>query len=470
MCRALALIAALIVPGASTAAPSLLYYTFSPTVSVVGQTTPVTLRAVIEGDPSSVELATAAGPVLPLALVDVDTYQLTLTSAQVLDGYSEGDAHNFVGFLDVYDGATRDHHINIFANVRDSTMPDITVSQIAPDVQVGPHVVNIRRDTLWLSGSAPQDVLLRFYELFEDDFDFIAVVSQVRTVRNRTYTGVRNDVTGIGLSIFDFGATYGSQNQLQGIINFPIDSFFDLAETAAIHEIGHRWMCFLDNPQFSQSPSHWPISDVAYGVMGFNIPGSNNVGGSFAWELIEQPNGDYLVQRRERAREFNGLELYLMGMASTNEIADTIVFQDQDQGDQLFHGGVLHGPVDVITIDDIITANGPRVPGEGNSQAQFRMASIILSANSLLNVDEMAFFDHMSARGEATSELPFTSGFSSGTTKPFFLATDGRATLSTDLPEPGSLLMLGSGAILLNRLYRRRMKSKFADTVNRHPN
>jgi hypothetical protein len=259
------------------------------------------------------------------------------------------------------------------------------------------------------------------------------------------------------LSIFDFGATYGSQNQLQGIINFPIDSFFDLAETAAIHEIGHRWMCFLDNPQFSQSPSHWPISDVAYGVMGFNIPGSNNVGGSFAWELIEQPNGDYLVQRRERAREFNGLELYLMGMASTNEIADTIVFQDQDQGDQLFHGGVLHGPVDVITIDDIIAANGPRVPGEGNSQAQFRMASIILSADSLLNVDEMAFFNHMSARGEATSELPFTSGFLSGTTKPFFLATDSRATLST-VPEPEQIIMLAVGTAFLATVNWRRKR------------
>jgi hypothetical protein len=40
----------------------------------------------------------------------------------------------------------------------------------------------------------------------------------------------------------------------------------------------------------------------------------------------------------------------------------------------------------------------------------------------------------MAARGEATVELPFTSGGASGMTYPFFLATGGRAALATTLP------------------------------------
>jgi hypothetical protein len=94
----------------------------------------------------------------------------------------------------------------------------------------------------------------------------------------------------------------------------------------------------------------------------------------------------------------------------------------------------------------------------GNSQTQFHMASIILSVGGLLTVDEMTFFDHMSARGQATSELPFTSGFLSGTTKPFFLATDGRATIST-VPEPDQTVMLAIGITILATVNWRRKRT-----------
>jgi len=75
----------------------------------------------------------------------------------------------------------------------------------------------------------------------------------------------------------------------------------------------------------------------------------------------------------------------------------------------------------------------------------------VLSAGGLLSPSEMAFFDHMAARGEARVELPFTAGLSSGITKPFYLATGERGTLSTTMlvPEPDQLLLLGSGLVLL---------------------
>ena len=65
------------------------------------------------------------------------------------------------------------------------------------------------------------------------------------------------------------------------------------------------------------------------------------------------------------------------------------------------------------------------------------MASIILSADRLLTEDEMAFFDYMAARGEATNELPYTLGLASGITKPFYLATQGLGTLSTTMVLTG---------------------------------
>ena len=120
-----------------------------------------------------------------------------------------------------------------------------------------------------------------------------------------------------------------------------------------------------------------------------------------------------------------------MGLISKEEVSEHFVFEDQNQTDQLRGGGTLKGPVHRISIENIIAVDGPRVPSVSDAQTQFRVVTIILSRDRLLSSNEMAFFDYMAARGESTSELPFTSGLARGVTKPFFLATGGRATLST---------------------------------------
>ena len=111
----------------------------------------------------------------------------------------------------------------------------------------------MRYDDVWFGFPLPITLINSFYNSFEDTTDFLAVVGNVIVTRNRTYTAVRNDTSGIGWFIYDDGATYGSAERLQGIISFPIDSFFDLAEKAGIHEIGHRSMVYLmDFPLLAQ--------------------------------------------------------------------------------------------------------------------------------------------------------------------------------------------------------------------------
>ena len=51
------------------------------------------------------------------------------------------------------------------------------------------------------------------------------------------------------------GEIWGSQARLQGIIFFPIDAYFDLGETGAVHEVGHRWINFLDLPSLPETSS-----------------------------------------------------------------------------------------------------------------------------------------------------------------------------------------------------------------------
>ena len=90
------------------------------------------------------------------------------------------------------------------------------------------------------------------------------------------------------------------------------------------------------------------------------------------------------------------------------------------------------GPVDVVTVEDVIRRHGHRLPDHTTSQKHFRMATIVVSDRPL-STREMSFLDHFAARGEAKTPLPFSSGLVSGTSLPWFLATDSRSTLSTTL-------------------------------------
>ncbi|MGH7333783.1 MAG: hypothetical protein ACREKS_13785 [Candidatus Rokuibacteriota bacterium] len=408
-------------------APAKTYLVWAPRVVSAAAGGPATLTAFIPGAPSAVRVALAGGGTTDLAHDGTYRWTATVQVAQLLSGYQTGDAHQFVGFLDVYDGATRTFRGNLFVNVLDATMPAVTVSALGPDAQASEYVVNLRFDSLYLGQPVPPDVARRFYQLQADAFDFLAVVEQVESFSNRFFVGAANDVSGLGLPLFDNRATYGSAARLQGIIHFPIAGLFDLAEKAAVHELGHRWMSFLDNPVVLAGVPHWPISDIAYGIMGFSIPPTQQ-GGEFPYALVAQSGGSYRLECVPRATEYNDLELYLMGLLPADSVGPHAVFSNQDQLGALACNGTLQGPVQTLTIADVIAANGARPPA---ARRDLTLATIVLSQGRLLTADEIAFFDYMAARGAARTELPYTAGFSRGVTKPFYLATGGRASLET---------------------------------------
>lgn len=358
-------------------------------------------------------------------------YQLDLSAATVLSGYVPGDFHKFVGFIDYIAGNSVALHANGFVNVRDGAMADAPVNALAIDAAATAHVLNVRVDDVPSSGVAHSVATQRLYQLFADDFDFVAVVQPVNPYENRYYNGVRNTTAGIGLGTQNSGALYGSTSRLQGIIHYPIDGFFDLGEKAAVHEIGHRWMNFLSNTALAPGIPHWPISSLASGVMGFSILGSG-AGGTFNSSFQANGDGTYRLVPAADTGGYNDLELYLMGLLPKDSVGPHIVFQNQSQF-PLASGAMAAGPVTTLTVDDIIAVHGARNPAYGAAQTNFRLAAVVLSAGRLLSADELAFFEHMAARGEATQRLRYTSGFASGLSKPFYVATGGRGRLTTTL-------------------------------------
>ena len=287
----------------------------------------------------------------------------------------------------------------------------------------------------WDGHMAPtftDDVARRAYQLLPDDYDFMAMVWPTSMTQNRYFSIVRNDTRGIGLGTIDNGPTFGSAARLQGTIQFPIDGMFDLGAPVASHEIGHRWINHLRHPALRPGGAHWPIGDVASGIMGFSIAGSG-AGGTFHFRIDSTAPWEYRLVARQPDHRFNMLELYLMGLAAPAEVPGFFVFSDQNPGDRLRDGGILRGTVRKLTVDSLVAVDGPRIPAAGEAQREFRLATVVLSVGRLLTVDEMTFFSHMARRGEATVPLLYRDGFVVETGLPFTLATRGRATLTTHL-------------------------------------
>jgi hypothetical protein len=402
----------------------ILWHLWTPRAISVGETDSATYEVVFSGYPRFL-LELKGGQVRDLMPARSNTYSLRLDQAELLAGYQTADLHNFVGYL-LCDGCARVTRGNLFVNVKDETVPTISGTAVNSDIQVASHVVNIRYDSLFLAGSIPAEVLQTFYASFPDDFDFAAIVEQVNSFNNRSYRSVRNSTQGLGLSLFDRGADYGSAQRLQGIVDYPITSFFDLGEKALIHELGHRWMAFLRNPSLTGAIPHWPISEIAVGIMGFSNP-INKQGQEFRFSVSHVSGNVYRLDCADPARELNDLELYLMGLLPPDSVSTHVIFDDQ--AIPLTCGST--GTATPVTIQDITSYNGARVPDHTQSLEAFKLAAIILSKDRLLSSSELSFFNYMAARGEATTELRFTSGFVSGMTKPFYLATGGRATLTT---------------------------------------
>lgn len=176
------------------------WYTWEPRAIDVDRTEPVTLTAKVVDAPAAVQVNLAGGAgTVNLTPIGGDLYEATFDPSQVLAGHDSTDLHNFVGFFTWTGGP----NINLFVNVITNDVPDVSITAMAPDVQASPHLVNIRWDPLFTGSHVGPDVTRRFYDLFADDFDFIATIAQVESNHNRSYRGLRNDVTGLGINIFD---------------------------------------------------------------------------------------------------------------------------------------------------------------------------------------------------------------------------------------------------------------------------
>lgn len=241
------------------------------------------------------------------------------------------------------------------------------------------------------------------YEKFEDDFDFIIFQLNEPTLGDFDYYGksfsVSNDVSGIGMAVFDHSDFYGSQHRLQQIIHMPCYKK-GIINGPFLHEILHRWgqhafaTIDLDGNDYS---GHWGLTGGS----------TNGQLGGFQQNklMVDDPahpyhysvSGAYFGENANGGNSvpYNDIELYLMGMIPLDSVANFTLFNAVDSFSYDKESNIYHIYSDSVTIYDknkIANEVGERLPSSATSQKDFKALFIIVS-NSELTCEEKRIYD-----------------------------------------------------------------------------
>jgi hypothetical protein len=279
----------------------------------------------------------------------------------------------------------------------------------------------VRQDDLNAASAAKQ-----VYQSLPDVFDYLVVSNAAFTPGSSVFfVSARNRITGLGIALSDNSAAYGASptGKLRGLVNYTTNAPVDLAMQVMTHEMGHAFCCFITGTPLSSGIPHWPLSSAAFGIMGGNGNPGSNAGDR---KLTLLPDGTYRVDAQSPAGGFTNLDLYLFGLIDSSQVEPQFVFTNQNQTTTV--GAILTGPTTTTTIRDIVAANGLRPLEYTGTPITYRAALVILSRGRLLTPQEMAHYDMVAQRGEATTS------FDGHFITPFFVNTRGRGVLVTKLP------------------------------------
>lgn len=242
-----------------------------------------------------------------------------------------------------------------------------------------------------------------FYRVHPDVFDALAVYENFPAthVAVTSHIPVRNDVRGIGLELEDHTAEYGSAGRLQSVLEMNRLAFLTDTNGSGIlaHELGHTWLAnvsFMDHGQKSRelvdAGGHWcDYFDTR--IPGRTVHGFPAHSFMFGTMWTEPRPGEFL-DGISTPGGYSPLDLYLMGLLSADSVPDMFYIasrpgQQPECRDRTM--GRTTGTRRVVTIRDIIAAEGPRQPDLAHSPKAFRVGFVLLTLpGSSPTADEVA--------------------------------------------------------------------------------
>jgi hypothetical protein len=252
-----------------------------------------------------------------------------------------------------------------------------------------------------------QNVAREFYRTHGDDFDSLILFTNFESDLDAFgllgfAVPVKGDVLGIGnpypggiSPLFDNTDDYGSQGKLRTLLvmknlkvwaDDPLENFGGPATSTlsvVAHEFGHGWGVDINPPiLLGRGFTHWNFFLHTNG----SFMGGNDI----------QDNEDGTFTTQDPKDSFGPLDLYLMGLLKPEEVPPTFLvtepydidipppFDDPSRFGNLRFSNPMgdvtfRGETEEITIEDIIAANGERIPDAESSQKDFRVAFILLA-------------------------------------------------------------------------------------------
>ena len=231
-----------------------------------------------------------------------------------------------------------------------------------------------------------------YFRTHADDVDFLVVFSTFEFDTGDAlafHIGIQNQVQGIGFEQYDGTELFGSEGRLLGYIDMaalsryemdPLNPDFENLLSVIGHEVLHQWSGRVRFDQgagpedglLGRDNTHWSnLLDTDASVL-YGHNWRDNGDGTFTSEAVR--------------KFFSPLDLYLAGLYRVDEVPPMTLIVNPDIDSDLepreglsVHGETISGTVRTITIDDIIAAEGERIPGVGEARKDFRFAFILLA-------------------------------------------------------------------------------------------
>jgi hypothetical protein len=151
--------------------------------------------------------------------------------------------------------------------------------------------------------------------------------------------------------------------------------------------MGHRWSAFVSakvgNETVQLGPTHWARGLQAPVAFPYQRPTEASAMGGGVWQdnldgTFTQLDDDYYVP----ATGWSYLDLYLMGLISAAEVPDFFLLKNLVPAGADANGHPKFKAERVkVSIDDVIAAEGARVPAVEKSQRQFNTGMVVMVVN-----------------------------------------------------------------------------------------
>ena len=333
-------------------------------------------------------------------------------------------------------------------NIVPPNIPPSPVVRINDSVQYASHVVNIRVPDFGDSRIEQGELSLNlaeltrqfFYEHFADEYELIAVVTDANQLSRwgGAHTKRRNDISGIGLPLFDNSGYHGSEGVLQAVETWDGGRAWS-SWRGVLHETGHQYGEYskvwdsLRPPLVRRGHNPWGHTPLLYpGAVAY---GAVLYGNRRVARIRSAGRPDrFEIEPTLPLFTYHPLTLYRMGLLPASEVPDMLVFHDQGQFNPSSNasprpGTAVTGGAAVVTIDDLIAADGVR---EGPVVTEIRRATVYVSRERLVPKEQMDVLNYFARR------LGATSGVTSWDRRPSFAeATRGGAVMTTDIRPLG---------------------------------